>query len=156
LNRSAIFELLDLTLRASCDSNVGVAAIFVDLDRFKEINDRLGHALGDQALQSAAERIRRAIRTGDVLGRIGGDEFLVMCPAAPSPEAIALVAQRISDSIRAPGESVTDQMQLSASVGVAWTDSSGESPDALIARADGAMYESKLGATGAVVLASST
>jgi diguanylate cyclase (GGDEF)-like protein/PAS domain S-box-containing protein len=139
LNRAAIFELLDLALRAGRGSKVGVAAIFVDLDQFKEINDRLGHAAGDRALLTAAERIRGAIRTDDVLGRFGGDEFLVVCPNAASPGAIAHVAQRISESLRVPGECVADQIPLSASVGVAWTDRHDESPDALIARADSAM-----------------
>ncbi len=153
LNHAAIFESLDVALRANYGARVGVAAIFVDLDRFKEVNDRLGHAAGDQALLSAAERIRSAIRTGDVLGRIGGDEFLVVCPTAPSPDAAALVARRISESLRAPSPSVADQIQLSASVGVAWTDRPNESPDALIARADSAMYQSKLEDSGAIVLA---
>jgi diguanylate cyclase (GGDEF)-like protein/PAS domain S-box-containing protein len=153
LNRAAIFDLLDLALRASCGSKVGVAAVFVDLDRFKEINDRLGHAAGDRALLSAAERMGGAIRTGDALGRIGGDEFVVVCPTSPSPEAAALVARRISESLRAPASHGADQIQLSASIGVAWTDRHDESSDALIARADSAMYQSKLEASGEVVLA---
>jgi diguanylate cyclase (GGDEF)-like protein/PAS domain S-box-containing protein len=153
LNRAAIFEFLDLALRASRRSEVGVAAIFVDLDRFKEINDRLGHAAGDRALQEAAERIRGAIRTGDALGRIGGDEFLVVCPAATSPDTVALLAQRISESLRDPGEHIADEIQLGASIGVAWTERHDESPDDLIARADCAMYQSKLESSGAVVFA---
>lgn len=155
LNRAAIFESLDFALRASHHSRVGVAVIFVDLDRFKEINDGLGHAAGDRALLSAAERIRGAIRTGDVLGRIGGDEFLVVCPSATSPDAVALVAQRISEALRVPPGSGADQIQLSASIGVAWTDRTDESPDGLIAQADGAMYQSKLEASSAVVRAAS-
>lgn len=155
LNRVAIFEMLERALRASGSSKSGVAAIFVDLDRFKEINDRLGHAAGDRALLSAAERIRSAIRTGDVLGRFGGDEFLVVCPTGPSPEAVAHVAQRIIESLQASGGSIADQMQLSASIGVAWTDRPDESPDVLIARADSAMYQSKLEGSGAIVLAPS-
>ena len=78
---------------------------------------------------------------------------MVVCPTAPSPDAAALVARRISESLRAPSPSVADQIELSASVGVAWTDRPDESPDALIARADGAMYQSKLEDSGAIVLA---
>lgn len=151
LNRAAIFESLDGALRASSTSEVGVAAIFVDLDRFKEINDRLGHAVGDRALLSAVERIRGAIRACDALGRIGGDEFLVVSPTSPSAGAAASLGQRISEALRARTNS--DHMQLSASIGVAWTDQGDESPDALIARADSAMYQSKLEASGEVVLA---
>jgi diguanylate cyclase (GGDEF)-like protein/PAS domain S-box-containing protein len=153
LNRAAIFESLDLALRASYGTKAGVAAIFVDLDRFKEINDRLGHAAGDQALLIAAERIRGAIRAGDVLGRIGGDEFLVVCPAAPSPDVAAVVAQRVSEALRVSSGFMADQIQLGASIGMAWTDRPDESPDALIARADRAMYQSKLERSGAVMLA---
>ena len=153
LNRAAIFESLDLALRASYGTKAGVAAIFVDLDRFKEVNDRLGHAAGDQALLIAAERIRGAIRAGDVLGRIGGDEFLVVCPAAPSPDVAAVVAQRVSEALRVSSGFTADQIQLGASIGMAWTDRPDESPDALIARADRAMYQSKLEGSGPVMLA---
>jgi diguanylate cyclase (GGDEF)-like protein/PAS domain S-box-containing protein len=155
LNRAAIFELLEFTLGSSRRAGAGVAAIFVDLDRFKEINDRLGHAAGDRALVSAAERIRAAIRVGDGLGRIGGDEFLVVCPAVPSAEAVARIAEDICESLRLPGWNIADHIDISASLGVAWTDRGDESPDALIARADGAMYQSKLGGAGAVVMAAS-
>ena len=153
MNRAAVFEFLDLALRASSGPHAGVGVIFVDLDRFKEINDRLGHAAGDQALLRAVERIRDAIRKGDALGRLGGDEFVVVCPTSESPEAVALVAQRISESIRTASAFESDPIELSASVGVAWTDRQDESPDALIARADSAMYQSKLEPSGTVVLA---
>jgi diguanylate cyclase (GGDEF)-like protein/PAS domain S-box-containing protein len=152
LNRAAIFEFLDLALRSASDSGVGVAAIFVDLNRFKEINDCHGHAVGDKALLWAAACIRGAVRHGDAIGRLGGDEFLIVCPDVPTLAAVEPVAQRISDSI-GPVDMAEGVLELGASVGLAWTDGIDESPDALTARADRAMYESKtLGA--AVVVAS--
>ena len=151
LNRAAIFEFLDLALRSARESGTGVAAIFVDLDGFKAINDCHGHAAGDKALLWTAACIRGAIRHGDAIGRLGGDEFLIVCPDVPSLEAVEPVAQRISDSIR-PFEVAEGSLELGASVGLAWTDGVDESPDVLTARADRAMYESKTGG-GAVVVA---
>jgi diguanylate cyclase (GGDEF)-like protein/PAS domain S-box-containing protein len=153
LNRSATFELLDLTLRVHPKEGTGVAVIFVDLDRFKAVNDRLGHAAGDRALLSAAETIRASVRTGDAVGRIGGDEFLVVCPAVPSAQTAVPVAERISESLREPLGTAQEPIELGASVGLAWTNDPGASPDSLIAGADAAMYQSKLSRVGRVVLA---
>ena len=151
LNRAAIFEFLDLALRSARESGVGVAAIFVDLNRFKQINDSHGHAVGDKALLWAAACIRGSIRTGDAIGRLGGDEFLVVCPDVPNIESVHPVARRISDCL-GPVDIGEGRLELGASVGLAWTDGIDESPDALTARADHAMYESKTGG-GAVVVA---
>jgi diguanylate cyclase (GGDEF)-like protein/PAS domain S-box-containing protein len=150
LNRTATFELLDREMRAPRFG--GLAVIFIDLNHFKSINDEFGHAAGDQALLCAVDKIRSAIRAGDALGRIGGDEFLVVCPAIPSPEAVLPKAQRISEMVRGPVETTRGAVHLSASLGIAWTDERGASPDELIARADAAMYQSKV--EGGVVLAS--
>jgi diguanylate cyclase (GGDEF)-like protein/PAS domain S-box-containing protein len=152
LNRAAIFEFLDLALRSSRESGGGVAAIFVDLNRFKEINDCHGHAVGDKALLWAAACIRGAIRQGDAIGRLGGDEFLVVCPNVPTLAAVEPVARRVSDSI-GPVEMAEGELELGASVGLAWTDDADESPDVLTARADRAMYQSKTGGAAVVVAA---
>ncbi len=152
LNRAAIFEFLDLALRSARESGVGVAAIFVDLNRFKEINDCHGHAVGDKALLWAAACIRGAIRHGDAIGRLGGDEFLIVCPDVPALAAVEPVARRISDSI-GPVEAAEGRLELGASVGLAWTDDADEAADVLTARADRAMYESKRDGAGVVVAA---
>lgn len=153
LNRAAIFEFLDLALRSARESRVGVAVIFVDLDRFKRINDSHGHAAGDKALLTVAARIRGAIRAGDALGRLGGDEFLVVCPGVPTPDAVKPVADRISEWLHGHIETTEGRFELGASIGVAWTVGLDESPDVLTARADRAMYESKLNGSVVVVAA---
>jgi diguanylate cyclase (GGDEF)-like protein len=153
LNRAAIFEFLDLALRSARDSGVGLAAIFVDLNRFKEINDHHGHAVGDKALLWVAACIRGAIRHGDAVGRLGGDEFLVICPGVRTAAAVEPVARRISDAISNPLDIAEGRLDLGASVGLAWTDGSDESPDVLTARADRAMYESKMSGAAVVVAA---
>jgi diguanylate cyclase (GGDEF)-like protein/PAS domain S-box-containing protein len=154
LNRSATFELLDLALRQPSTAESGMAVIFVDLDRFKEVNDQFGHAAGDHALTVAADRIRAAVRGVDTVGRIGGDEFLVVCPDVPSPEVALPVARRVAESMRV-SITVAEEgapIQLGASVGVAWTNRPSNSADALVARADRAMYESKRDDTCEVAL----
>jgi diguanylate cyclase (GGDEF)-like protein/PAS domain S-box-containing protein len=152
LNRAAIFEFLDLALRSARVSGIGVAAIFIDLDHFKAINDCHGHAVGDKALLWAAACIRGAVRHGDAIGRLGGDEFLIVCPEVPTLGAVEPVAQRISDAI-GPVEVAEGVLELGASVGLAWTDGVDESPDILTARADRAMYECKTGGAAVVVAA---
>jgi diguanylate cyclase (GGDEF)-like protein len=154
LNRAAVFELLERSLRSPNADGTGVAVIFVDLDRFKLVNDELGHATGDHILLIVADRIRRAIRAGDAIGRIGGDEFVVVCPHVRALSEAVPVAERISSALREPFDANGEDVRSGASVGVAWSAATqSESPDRLIARADAAMYESKLGRAGKVVLA---
>jgi diguanylate cyclase (GGDEF)-like protein/PAS domain S-box-containing protein len=155
LNRAATFELLDAVLRAAAASRTGVGAIYVDLDEFKNVNDEYGHAAGDRALLSAADTIRCAIRSDDVLGRLGGDEFLVVCPRTANVDDATAVAHRISGAFGAGEPADGGGIPLRASVGLAWTDGRDGSADSLVARADAAMYESKAGGLGSVVQASS-
>jgi diguanylate cyclase (GGDEF)-like protein len=153
LNRAATFELLDRALRVAASTKTGVAAIFVDLDGFKSINDRYGHSTGDQALTAASDNIRSALRTDDVVGRLGGDEFLVVCPGVSSADEGLVVAERVGRSLRALMSTADGDIPLSASVGFTWSASADESPDAIVARADAAMYQSKLAGVGSVVQA---
>ena len=153
LNRAAVFELLERSLRSPNADGSGVGVIFVDLDRFKLVNDELGHAAGDGILLVVADRLRGAIRMGDAIGRIGGDEFVVVCPHVRSLDEAVPVAERISAALREPFDANGNDVRTGASVGVAWSEAQAESPDRLIARADAAMYESKLGRAGKVVRA---
>ena len=139
-NREAFTTALESALG---DPAVGhVSVLFVDMDAFKEINDRLGHQAGDQVLREVATRLRRASRPGDVCGRLGGDEFAVLLPGA-DVKAAAVVAQRVAAAVRAPLRRAGDVVvPLSASVGCA-TAATGTDHEALLRQADAAMYEAK-------------
>ncbi len=146
LNRRSIMALLDQAL--ATNSEDGTAVIFVDLDRFKSVNDRFGHRAGDEVLRIAADRLASAIRAGDALGRIGGDEFLIVCPDVPNVASARSVARRVADALgrRAvlPGGNVT----IRASIGLAYTSRADVTSDGLVGQADAAMYESKRHGSG--------
>ncbi len=140
-----------MALRTAARLKTGVAAIYIDLDGFKRINDSYGHATGDQVLVATSEKIRSILRAEDVAGRLGGDEFLVVCPGVSNADEGLAVAERIAISLHCRMPVTDGHVMLRASVGFAWTSAIDESPDALVARADAAMYKSKLDGTGSVV-----
>ncbi len=120
-----------------------VGVISIDLDGFKPVNDRLGHAAGDDVLCVVADRLRAQVRTGDVVARLGGDEFCVLCKEVSSPDDVANLAQRI---VTAMGEPITTRagvVTISASVGVATCTPGSTDGDALLEAADQAMYQAK-------------
>jgi diguanylate cyclase (GGDEF)-like protein/PAS domain S-box-containing protein len=140
-NRAATIELIDRTINAQHD-RLGRAVVFVDLDRLKAVNDELGHAAGDQVIVTAADQIRSALRSGDFVGRLGGDEFLVICPRVSNAALAMVIAKRISAALTTVVAVGSHTVELRASVGVVWTMEPLDA-DTLIARADSAMYESK-------------
>jgi diguanylate cyclase (GGDEF)-like protein/PAS domain S-box-containing protein len=151
LNRAAILELLE-RVTATPLTGSGNALIFLDLDRFKVVNDQFGHAAGDRVLVEAAVRLRGAVRDGDHVGRLGGDEFLVICPRVQSVEQAVMIAERIRRAITGTVDVETDVVELQASLGVVWATGPIDA-DILVAQADEAMYESKrTGRTGVSVL----
>jgi diguanylate cyclase (GGDEF)-like protein/PAS domain S-box-containing protein len=117
--------------------------IFLDLDQFKPVNDRYGHAAGDQLLISVADRLRVAVRKGDEIGRLGGDEFLVVCPALARPEDLEHIARRAHLSLQAATVDEHIRPQVGASIGMATTHRGGHGAEALVALADAAMYVAK-------------
>ncbi len=151
-NRAATIELVDRTINAQHDG-LGRAVIFVDLDGLKAVNDQFGHAAGDVLIVAAADRIRTALRSGDFVGRLGGDEFLVICPRVLGAARAVEIARRISSALTASVNIGADTVELRASIGVVWTIEALDT-DTLIARADNAMYESKrLGEHGVTLFA---
>ncbi len=151
-NRTATIELVERTINPRHDG-LGRAVIFVDLDGLKAVNDLLGHGAGDQLIVTAANQIRTALRNGDFVGRLGGDEFLVICPRVVSAAQAMEIARRISSALTTSVEIGSDTVELRASVGVVWTMEALDT-DTLIARADNAMYESKrLGEHGVTLFA---
>ncbi len=149
VNRSTAMKTL---ARELTTSGRDTAVVFIDLDRFKEVNDGLGHHAGDALLVAVANRLRIAVRACDVVGRIGGDEFLVVCPDVAGPAEGLALADRLADVIAVPLELGGGVVVPSASVGVAWAPGAVDA-DSLIARADAAMYESKRSGGGRAVLA---
>ena len=141
LNRDAVLEELEERLADPVQS--GVAVLYIDLDRFKVVNDVLGHAAGDQVIASAADRIQRAVATEGLIARFGGDEFLVVCGTsddAQRPQRLAAaILEAFGDSFRMAGEEFT----ITASIGIARAPEHGDRPQTLIQNADVAMYDSK-------------
>ncbi len=124
------------------------AALFVDLDNFKQVNDVHGHATGDAVLVEIATRLNTAVRPGDTIARLGGDEFVAVCEGIDEEAALA-VAHRLHDAIQLPLTAGGAEHQLSASIGIALGDSD---PDALLADADAASYRAKAAGRGRIEL----
>ena len=144
LNRAATLDLLGLTLARHVDSGAGTAVVYIDLDQFKSVNDLHGHAAGDRLLVSAVERLRATLRSVDEVGRLGGDEFLVICPGVEDAGQALEIGDRLSRALDTNVDLDTCNVDLHASVGVAWA-SRPIDADSLIAQADTAMYASKRG-----------
>ena len=140
-NRTSILTALQNELDG--ESRNETAVVFVDLDKFKDVNDTLGHAAGDEALVGVVERLKSATRGEDRVGRLGGDEFLLLIRGLPEPEVAMGVAQRICDSLRTPLRLSCGEVELRASIGVAFAGDEPISADELVKRADEAMYRSK-------------
>jgi diguanylate cyclase (GGDEF)-like protein/PAS domain S-box-containing protein len=148
LNRASIVLALEQHI-SSGQRRAERAVLFIDLDRFKQVNDEHGHAAGDELLRELGRRLRATLREGDAVGRVGGDEFLVLCPDVGGPDEALGLAARVAAELR---NDMFAAGGRTASVGVAWTTGTTLSADGLVARADRAMYESKRAGTGAPVL----
>lgn len=140
-NRVLVDDRLGSALRATSRGGDGVAVLFLDLHRFKDVNDTLGHETGDQVLVELAARLDGSLRPGDTVGRLAGDEFVVVVPGATREDAVA-VAERICDVVHRPIEVAGHSVQVGVSVGVALGDHT-DSGQALLRRADAAMYVAK-------------
>jgi diguanylate cyclase (GGDEF)-like protein/PAS domain S-box-containing protein len=143
MNRRSIVELLESELlRHSGD----VSVIFADLDGFKQVNDRYGHQVGDQLLAVVADRLSAALRPGDRIGRLGGDEFLIFCPGVTETGLLGAIAKRLSDALDKEFELPGATVRVVASLGIA-CGGPDATVDSLISHADTAMYASKQSGT---------
>jgi diguanylate cyclase (GGDEF)-like protein len=144
-NRQLLLQNLDSAIGASIDSGEPLALVFLDLDGFKQINDGWGHSTGDAVLRTIADRLRTGTRAHDVVGRMGGDEFVVICSDSDSRDAAA-IADRILETTRQPIAVAGASVTVSVSAGIAlYRPGSDPRPtgDQLLNRADAAMYRSK-------------
>jgi diguanylate cyclase (GGDEF)-like protein len=148
-NRFLFNEYLDLALRSARRHNQKFAVFFVDLDKFKDINDTLGHEAGDQVLREIAARLRSVLRHTDKIARMGGDEFYVLIEDLTDGRYAADVARKLLDEASRPIRINGQECQLSASVGIAIYPGDGDDAQTLLKNADGAMYRAKeLGKNG--------
>ena len=142
-NRVLFLERLAQSVEAATRRSIHSSVLFVDIDRFKSVNDIAGHAAGDQLLIGVARRLREVLRPADTVARLGGDEFVILCENLydVQKEAVA-IAQRICDTLSQPFSFSGNELFTSASVGIAFV-RPGDDPHVLVARADSAMYMAK-------------
>ena len=147
-NRALLLDRLQQALGRSERSGAPVAVVFLDLDRFKHVNDGLGHDVGDELLVAVAERLRAGLRPADTVARFGGDEFVLVCEDVADERAVTAVSESVLDTLAAPITVGDRTFHVSASLGVAIGLGGTATPEALIRDADAAMYRAKERARG--------
>jgi diguanylate cyclase (GGDEF)-like protein len=143
-NRSLLLTRLSKSLLLSRRRGTPLALLFCDLDRFKMVNDSIGHAGGDQLLIEAARRLSATVRESDTVARLGGDEFVVLCPELPDRAQAVALAERIRTTLSAPYTIDGKEAFVDASIGITFADESTVSGAELMREADVAMYRAKL------------
>lgn len=144
-NRQLFLDHLNLAISQARRGQHRLAVYFFDLDRFKVINDSLGHSVGDRLLQVVAHRVRAALRDHDTVARMGGDEFTLLTPVVRSADDAAHVALKVQEAIRQPVVIDGRELFVTASLGISVYPDDGDSADALLKNADTAMYRAKAG-----------
>ena len=142
-NRRLLEDRLTQALALGHRNRKNTAVMFVDLDRFKTINDSLGHAVGDALLKQVAERLVKQLREGDTICRIGGDEFVVVLPEVKRSSDVAHVAQKVIEQLSQPVVVEERELVVSCSIGIAIYPDDGRDAETLIRNADAAMYHAK-------------
>ncbi|OKH26146.1 diguanylate cyclase [Hydrococcus rivularis NIES-593] len=142
-NRSFFHEQLALAIANAHRNQTQMAVIFLDLDCFKNINDTLGHSIGDRILQLFAKRLNAGLREGDTIARWGGDEFTILLPHIKNVEEAAKLAERLLGEIKQPFEVGEHKLYVKSSLGIAIYPQDGEDPETLLKNADAALYRSK-------------
>jgi diguanylate cyclase (GGDEF)-like protein len=142
-NRPFFYEKLELAIADAKKNNKSFAILFLDLDKFKLVNDSLGHDTGDELLLAVAERLRQEVSHNDLACRLGGDEFLVLVSDIQSPQAAADVAQKVCDTLAQPIKIKNQELSITTSIGISLYPEDGADEKTLIQKADMAMYDTK-------------
>lgn len=142
-NRLLFVDRLDVALQRSKRTGLGVSVLFLDLDRFKVVNDSLGHASGDRLLEAVAERIKMSVRPNDTIARFGGDEFVVLCEDISDERQTDEIAERLLATINRPITLEEGEVYVTASIGIARSLAGEETPETILRDADTAMYRAK-------------
>lgn len=142
-NRPAFATDLDRAINQSRRSEDRFSILYLDLDHFKDVNDTLGHPVGDLLLQSVAERLKAAVRPTDTVARFGGDEFAILLSGTSEPSEIAVLANRLIASISAPYQIEGNQIHISVTIGVAIFGTDARDSETLLSQADIALYRAK-------------
>lgn len=142
-NRELFHDRLQSALHLAERNKTPLSLLYIDLDKFKQVNDTLGHPVGDLLLQEVAHRLRQCVRKSDTVGRVGGDEFLVLLNSTLLPEHAMLVAEKIRAALSQPFDLATHRVHVSPSIGIALYPKHSDDYKQLILYADEAMYDAK-------------
>jgi len=150
-NRTLLYDRIEQEIRLARRDDRGLAVLLLDLDRFKEVNDTLGHPVGDILLRQVADRLRDSMRETDTVARLGGDEFAILVPKIDDFETVERVVAKVQRDLARPFELHGLSLEVGASVGIAFFPEHGSDASELIQRADVAMYAAKASLSGHVV-----
>lgn len=142
-NRTLFFDRLGVALSRATRNQQMLAVMFMDLDRFKYVNDLMGHAVGDKLLRNVARKLKRCVRSNDTIARMGGDEFTILLPEIKREQDAAKVAKKILEALRKPWVVNGYEFQITTSIGIAMYPNDGQDKETLTKNADTAMYRAK-------------
>jgi diguanylate cyclase (GGDEF)-like protein/PAS domain S-box-containing protein len=142
-NRALLSDRLKESVANAARYSYRFALLFIDLDRFKRVNDSLGHEIGDQLLKSVAKRMQSSVRGTDTISRVGGDEFIVLLSQIPSPDVPAKTAEKLVNVLSEPYKIEEHDVVVTASVGVSIYPDDGKDAESLMRKADASMYSAK-------------
>ncbi|CAA7626488.1 bifunctional diguanylate cyclase/phosphodiesterase [Magnetospirillum sp. UT-4] len=142
-NRHTVMEALRDAIARAARTGQRLALLFLDLNRFKDVNDSFGHGAGDDLLRQVARRLKSCVRASDIIGRLGGDEFVVALPTITDPQGAVACAEKVVYSFSDPFTLAGRELYTSASIGIAVYPDDGDTAEALLSSADAAMYHAR-------------